>query len=322
MTKITKRDVEAKSAVEKTQQARQPERAAGATKTGTAPAPATADKFRASATAPQRIVEETKMDIVCPLMGALVNAGHVKLDKDGRMKTTDFASAVYKNVGVTRTFAAGVLLSAPMANKPSDILGNVVGMRFNPLKMRSGLIKHPNDSMILEHGRFDEQKFQALVSHAEGGRMTTKSFANAISATIGRDQTDKGTKLAFAEAAAILNLFGAQNAKTGERSIDVDVLRNLYEHKQLPPADLMMSRPRSGLGDLKTTMARMAQAMPMGTAAGDSAEGVRRSLGQSSTVGANAVVGAGKARCPHMQGASPKPPPTGVDDVGKLHDQR
>lgn len=303
---------------------RQPQTNAGATSSTPPPAPGAsgADRFQPGAVAVSAPglapTDETKMDIICPLMGALVKSGRVTLDSNGRMKTKDLASALYNNVGATRTLAAAAMLAAPMGNKPSDILRNVLGMSFNPLKLRSGMIKHPNDSMILEHGRFDEEKFQALVKHAEGGKMTIRSYANAIAATIPRDGTDDGLNLARAEAAVVLNMFGSVDAQTGERTVDVTTLRNLYQHQQLPPEGLMMSRPRTGLGDLKSTMARIASAMPMGSSAGDSAQGVRMSLG-AETSGSSATIGVGKARCPHMGGAGVTPPPAGADKIAALH---
>jgi hypothetical protein len=263
--------------------------------------------------------QEKQMDIVCPLMGALVAQGHVKLDSEGRMKTKDFYKAMVNVAGISKPMALGAMAAAPTANKKGDILGNMFNMRFNPLLLRSGNIKHPNDSAILTKGKFDEAKFQALIKHAKDGKMTIPSFSAAISATVARDGTDSGVKLAVAEAAALINVFGTVDPRTKERSIDIATLRNLYEKKELPPEGLMMSRPPTGIADMASTMSRIQAGLAFGNAAGVSNEGVNRSIGAAGSMAGTAMAGAGKASCPHMKAVSDKAPPTSVDALAALH---
>ena len=263
--------------------------------------------------------QEKKMDIVCPLMGALVAQGNVKLDADGNMQTSDFYSAMVSRAGISGPLAIAAMAAAPAANKLSDMLGNIFHMRFNPLLLRSGQIKHPNDSAILTNGKFDEAKFDTLTSHAKDGKMTTASFSAAISATVARDGTSSGVPLAVAEAAALINVFGTVDPATGERSIDVATLRNLYQNKQMPAVGLMMSRPPSGIADMASTIARITAGLSFGNASGLATEGINRSLGTSSTLAGSAMTGAGKASCPHMKGLAANPPPTNSDEIAALH---
>jgi hypothetical protein len=262
-------------------------------------------------------------DIVCPVLGAMVAQGRVKLDENGRLSLKDLGSMLHDNMGASLGLAGLFMAVGPMGNRREDILKNLLSLSFNPLTLRDGQAKHAADSAILTAGKFDEQKFQALVSHAHDGRMDIKSFQEAIAADTQRDAADpdktRGAGVSVFEFTVLLNVLGKTDPQSGERYVDVDAIRNLYEKKQLPTDAEMQSRPRTGLGDLVSTAVDIARGLPFGGAVGLALAGVNLIKGKEMPASALAVLGAGKARCPHLQGASDKAPPSGLEALTQLH---
>lgn len=302
--------------------------------------PTRADVMERSAATP-----EHKMDIVCPVLAALVKDGRVKMDADGKIKLTQLKNVVSQRMGVSSTMSAALLGIGVVGNKPSDMLGNLMNMQLNVKELRGGMIKHPADSAVLTGGQFDQKKFDALVSHAKDGRMTIESFANAIRANAARDADParrvpdviptslggilpsgldayvRGAPLSVVEFAPLVNVFGTRDPKTGERYIEVETLRKLYQDKELPPDARMQSRAKTGLVDATATMSRMAWQLAFGSAAGTAQAGAAKALGRGAQEN-DAVYGAGKATCPYMHGASPKQKPAGENELVAVHSKR
>lgn len=284
---------------------------------------------------------EKEMDVVCPVLGAMVASGRLKMDSEGNINLKQMADILVRDHGASPALAHATLAVGWGGNRPGDVLGNLLHSELNVLELRSGMIKHPADSAILTAGRFDEEKFQDLVSHAEpGGRMTIKSFGAAIRDQIERDSDTstrvpttgffsnllpdgldsflRGQPTAIVEFGALLNLYGKRDPATGERYIEASTLRDLYQHKKLPPNERMQSRPAVGVVDLTATMARLGWETTFGTASGTALEGAERALGKE-VAGQDGMGGAGKATCPYMNAATQKSGPTSPAENDSLH---
>lgn len=264
-----------------------------------------------------------KMDIVCPVLNALVGSGKLKMAQDGTVKFSDLNSALKNELGITPDLRAAALAAATIANPTT--LHNLTNREFNVLELRSGRLKHASDSAILTGGRFDEAKFQALVSHAENGRMTEASFANAIVANTERDRHlgDKvavdGAGVSKVEFGLALTAFGTKGPD-GKLGIAVDDLRMLYQQKQIP-SHLVQSGSVPELMKLSSAIGKQVDAQfaaralnGPATASGLSKAGVRTANGTAPDASALAAMSAGKAaNCPHLNGGvKPQPAPSVV----------
>lgn len=288
---------------------------------------------RAPAAASQLPTDPKQMDIVCPVLGALVAEGRVKMSPDGTMKLKDLRENGGDVMKLTRPLEASLTAIGFIANKPGDIAGNMLHREMNVLDLRAGFIKHPGDSAILTGGRFDAEKFAALASHADGGLMTTDSFAKAIAANVQRDAKPgqvletvvKGMNFSEVEFAGLLSVFGKTDPKTGKFGIPVDELRAMYQDKKLPATgDPSLIDTVALQASLKVKVdAKLAGSAfnSLSTASGVSKAGARLAEGdRTMTAGGQASQSAGKAAaCPHLNGAAKMPPQ--VNDVVNAHTQ-
>lgn len=286
-----------------------------------------------------------KPAVLCPVLGAMIREGLIKTDANGNADLRNLDDTLKTRGRLTSGPADALTLAAPFfANRPEDAAANVLGSSFNPLELRGGGIQHFADSAILTNGQFDEKRFDELASHAHdvtldaqghaiGGRLTVADCAAAIGANAARDGKVsgyvKGVPLAVAELSAVVTIFGKMDPTTGERSIDVSTLRNLYQLQQLPPESEMQGRPAVGLGDLSATMAKMAMNLPFGGPTGIASQGVKTALGaiedaakgaatEAGALAQNALVGIGKALCPHLQGLSDMPSLPKADELAAM----
>lgn len=282
-------------------------------------------------TQPSVPVPDRQKEIVCPVLGSMVNEGRIKLAPDGTLKLSDLREAT-KALQMDAGLRAGLTATGVVANKPGDILRNTIHGSMNVLDLRSGAIKHPGDSAILTEGKFDQQKFDALVSHAENGVMTVDSFAKAIAANVKRDllpgQTIdtlvRGKNFSNVEYGALLASFGTKDSKTGKLGISVEDMRSLYQDKKLPAANeatLIEATALTASLAVKVDAALAGSAFrSLATATGLSDAGARISQGKETgmTAAGQAAIGAGKAaNCPHMNkgGAVPRQ----LNDVVNAH---
>ncbi len=249
-------------------------------------------------------VSHKDMDIVCPVLNALVGSGKLKMAEDGTVKFSDLSAALKSELGVTADLRAAALAAATVANPTT--LHNLTNREFNVLELRSGRLKHAADSAILTGGRFDEDKFQALVSHAEDGRMTEASFANAIVANTRRDLhlgekvAVDGAGISKVEFGLALSAFGTPGPD-GKLGIAVEDLRGLYQYKQIPShlvdkaSVLELAKVSASIGrKVDAQFAARALHGPA-TASGLSSAGVRAVAGQGTEASALAALSAGKA---------------------------
>ncbi len=264
------------------------------------------------------------MDIICPVLGAMVAEGKVKMSPDGTIKISDLRKGFDNQVGMTTPAAVAAAALGFFANKPSDILHNTLHREFNVLDLRAGFGRHQGDSDVLAKGKFDGEKFKALVSHAKNGVMTEDSFAAALAANTSRDDngTDaaalkKGKTLASGEYGALLAVFGKKDPATGQLGIAVEDLRAMFQDKKLPPV------PEGNLRDIASLTASVGKAADVqlatgafrstSTVTGLAQAGVNLSNGVGAKASAQASVGAGKAAsCPHMNGVGKMPTPNEI----------
>ncbi|MFO0596974.1 MAG: hypothetical protein U0228_16785 [Myxococcaceae bacterium] len=277
-----------------------------------------------------------KNEVICPVLRALVAEGRVHLQADGSVNLDELNKAVQELGGSTplgvATWGIGTI-----GNKPTDILHNIANHEMNVAKLPEGIVPHPADTQILRQGHFDEAKFNALVAHAQGGVMTTDSFAAAIADNYRRDvgagankvdATVRGLNFAQVEFAGLLSVFGSKDPKTGKTGIKVEDLRVLYEKGQIPPG---MQGQRSGVIEAMALQASLAFKSDANVARGalssvftptGVAKAGARLAGASEaaegTAAQQASMGAGKAAaCPYMNGAAKMP--TQPADVVNAH---
>ena len=302
--------------------------AAGATATPAGWSARAGQTTQAATAAP---IPDRQKAIVCPVLASMVNEGRVKLSPDGALKLSDLRDAT-KDLKMDAGLRAGLTATGVIANRPQDILHNTIHGEMNVLDLRSGPVKHPGDSAILTAGKFDQGKFDALVSHAEFGVMTVDSFAKAISANVQRDlipgqKVDtlvRGKNFSAVEFGALLASFGKTDPKSGKLGISVEDMRALYQDKKLPAANTATLVEATALSASLAVKADAALASTafrsLATATGLSDAGARISGGKEvgATAAGQAAVGAGKAaNCPHMANAGAMP--RNVNDVVNAH---
>jgi len=266
--------------------------------------------------------------ILCPVLGAMVNEGKIKLDAKGNMSLFDFQSMLVKDMHFSRPLAIMTASAGVVANRPIDILGNLFGARMNPLELRGGMVHHPGDSMILTKGTFDEEKFQALARHATdakvvngkvvSGRLTLQDMTEVVAANVARDAAVSGKKqgatLGIAEMGAVVAMFGERNPRTGEREISVETLRALYADKKLPKPAGTAAEPTT-FGAYRATMAEMTRRLPGASATGIATDGARAAAGLDASAMTPAMLGAAKGVCPHVQGTSSASAPVSAAEL-------
>lgn len=278
-----------------------------------------------------------KTEVMCPVLRAMVNEGRVQMAPDGSVNLDELNKAV-KDLGGSKALGAATWGIGTIGNKPSDILHNLTHQEMNVVNLPEGIVPHPADTQILRNGKFDEAKFDALVSHAENGVMTTDSFANAISDNYRRDlkagagvvdSSVRGLNFAQLEFAGLLSVFGKKDPATGKTGIKVEDLRTLYQQGTIPPG---MQNQKSGVIEAMALQASLKMKSDANiarhamdsvfTATGLASAGARLSGGgpaeSERTAGQLAAMSAGKAAaCPHMGGA--KKMPTAPADVVNAH---
>lgn len=278
-----------------------------------------------------------KGEVICPVLRAMVNEGSLQLKSDGSVSLDELNRAV-RDLGGTRTLGAASWGIGAIGNKPSDLLRNLTGHQLNVVDLPRGIVPHPADTGILRNGRFDQGKFDALVSHAENGVMTTDSFAKAIAANYQRDRAAgagfidsrvRGLNFAQLEFAGLLSVFGKKDPTTGKTGIAVNDLLTLYRDGTIPPgmkggqAGVVEAMALQASLKVKTdaTLARSALGSVF-TAVGLASAGARLSgagpADAEKTASQLASMSAGKAAaCPHL--ANAKKMPSSPADVVNAH---
>ncbi len=264
-------------------------------------------------------IPDKQKEIVCPVLASMVNEGRIKLAPDGALKLSDLRAAT-KELQMDAGLRGGLSATGLIANAPSEILHNTIHGSMNVLELRSGPIKHPGDSEILTAGKFDQGRFDALVSHAENGVMTVDSFSKAIAANVQRDLKPgqsidtlvRGKNFSAVEFGALLASFGKTDPKSGKLGISVEDMRALYQDKKLPtanPASLVEATALTASLTMKADGALAAAGFrSLATATGLSDAGSRISQGKECSAAGQAAIGAGKAaNCPHMNKAGQMP---------------
>jgi len=201
-------------------------------------------------------------DVFCPVLGALLQNGQLQPDEAGRVQLVNAARAM-ASAGVSVPFRSALAGTSPMANTPADIWRNTSSLSFDLFSLRGGLVAllaGKGDSGILNSGTFDEAKFTAFVSHSHDGQtMTIADFARASRDNALRDGRRSANVWARANLAAIIIALGYDDA-AGRRCVDIETLRDLYEHKKLSfPGG---APPTTGLGGLFRVLKEMAHLTP------------------------------------------------------------
>lgn len=204
--------------------------------------------------------------VVCPVLGSLVDEGSLKLDKDGNASLKEFNDLMVNRLGITAPRAAVTVGTTVIGNHGADLGNIVVGGKINLNHLHGSFLDHQGrgDTGVLQGGKFHEDKFQALVRHSSDGKsLSIKDFAKAINDQLKRDggfaTYAKGISEDIFEMGALINTFGYKDEK-GERRIDISTMRDLYQHRKLPPKDELMNRAggeKAGIVGHVVTMAKM-----------------------------------------------------------------
>ena len=200
--------------------------------------------------------------VFCPVLGALLQNGQLQPDEAGRVRLTNAARAM-ASAGVSIPFRSALAWTSPMANKPQDIWRNATKLSFDLFSLRGGLVAllaGKGDSGILNSGIFDEAKFSTFVSHSQDGTtMTIADFARATRDNALRDGRRSANVWARANLAAIIIALGYDDA-AGRRCVDIQALRDLYEHKRLSFPE--GAPPTTGLRGVFRVLKAMARLTP------------------------------------------------------------
>lgn len=174
-----------------------------------------------------------KKDVFCPVLGALVRDGQLKPEADGRIKIRYTGPAMARGSGFTLPYRWFIMTTSPLSNKPRDIVRNLTSLSFDLYRLRGGGVSYKGDSGILNSGSFDEEKFAAFVAHSRDGKtMTIADFGRAAYDVALRDGRTSANVRALANYATIIISLGYDD-QSGIKRIDIQTLRDLYQHKQL-----------------------------------------------------------------------------------------
>lgn len=271
---------------------------------------------------PQQPPQETQAteqqpEIVCPVLRGMVNDGHLHVDAEGNAEISELKD-IFEDLGFNRHLAH----VAVVGNRPRHILGNLFSGTFNLNDLRGGLLDHSGDSMILRSGKFDPERFDTLISHsADGQRMTEADFAKAIETNKADDDGSwMGARISKVEFGILLEAFGTKGSD-GVVGIGIEDLRNLYEHKQVPPN----FRPTENTAPTNTmaSLAGHARGLATGSQVGVAQAGLDSALEGDDLLssGDTAVMGAGKGACPFMGATGAETSSQSTSEVTQLHNQ-
>lgn len=256
-------------------------------------------------------------EIVCPVIRGMVNDGHLHVDAKGNANISELKD-IFEDLGFNRNLAH----VAAVGNGIGDIVGNLWNGKFNVNQLRGGLLDHSGDSMILRNGKFDPERFNALVAHSSDGvRMTAADFQKAIQDNKKIDDASWiGSRISGVEFSILMDAFGTKGAD-GVKGISIEDLRNLYENKNIPASFRPTEgvRPENNVAGLASQVRNLASGSQVGMAKA----GVDSALQSSDlfTSGNIAVQGAGKGICPHMSAAGTQTTPASAQEVTQLHNQ-
>lgn len=272
---------------------------------------------RVSAQNPEVQNTPNQPEIVCPVIRGMVNEGHLQVDAKGNAKISELKD-IFEDLGFNRHLAH----VAVAGNGIGDIAGNLFGGKFNVNQLRGGLLDHSGDSMILRNGKFDPERFNALIAHSSDGvRMTADDFAKAIKDNKQIDNASWiGSKISGVEFSILMDAFGTKGAD-GVKGISIEDLRNLYEHKQIPPSfrPTESVRPENNVASMASQMRDLASGSQVGIAKA----GVNSALQSADlfTPANLAVQGAGKGVCPHMSAGGAQTTSAPTPEITQLHNQ-
>jgi hypothetical protein len=258
-----------------------------------------------------------KPEIVCPVIRGMVHDGHLNVDKKGDAKISQLAG-IFEDIGLSRNAA----YVATAGNGLGDIFGNLFSGSFNVNELRGGLLDHSGDSMILREGKFDEERFDVLVSHSSDGKtMTAEDFTRAIATNKKDDDASWiGSKISGVEFKILLEGFGTEGPD-GVKRLSIKDLRNLYEHKQVPPSFRPDSNPRAE--NNISSVAAQVRSLANGGQLGLANAGVKSAMQGEDLFSAGDVsqMGAGKGICPHMGSGGDQATAASAQEVMQLHNQ-
>jgi len=170
--------------------------------------------------------------IICPVLGALVHSGRLKLEEDGRVGFDAVRQALL-GIGLSRPLAGMLVALAPLSNDIREIRHNRRSRSFDPGRMVGSVADHAGDTGIIGQGWFDSDRFDSMVAMSTDGESLT---SRQMAAVIAVDQQRRPGLLAFMsfiELGALMDVFGYRD-REGTQRISITTLWSFYSDGCLP----------------------------------------------------------------------------------------
>jgi hypothetical protein len=199
-----------------------------------APTPASADLSGVSKgyVAPNKVEspfspeerQQLSKKIPCPALAGMFNAGMLKVEQDGTVKTADLERALSQigpSEGVRKVLVGG-------ADKTDDVKG-----QFNLFKLNGSNLDHTGSSGIRQNGVHPE-RFELLKTFSKDGQtLTARDLADAAEHFAREDPGLRGRVTQLGEMSIVLQVFGQRGAD-GKQFFSFKDAEQLFVHGQIP----------------------------------------------------------------------------------------
>ena len=168
--------------------------------------------------------QQLSKKIPCPALAGMFNAGMLKVEKDGTVKTADLDRALSQigpSEGVRKLLVNG-------ADKTDSVPGS-----FNLFNLNGSNLDHTGSTGIRQNGIHPE-RFELLKSFSKDGKtLTAKDLADAADRFAKEDPGFKGRATQLLEMGVVLQVFG-QRGTDGKQFFTFKDAEQLFVHGQIP----------------------------------------------------------------------------------------
>ena len=168
--------------------------------------------------------QQLSKKIPCPALAGMFNAGMLKVEKDGTVKTADLERALSQigpSEGVRKILVGG-------ADKTDDVKG-----QFNLFKLNGSNLDHTGSTGVRQNGVHPE-RFELLKSFSKDGKtLTAKDLADAADHFAKEDPGFRGRATQVLEMSIVLQVFGQRGAD-GKQFFTFKDAEQLFVHGQIP----------------------------------------------------------------------------------------
>jgi hypothetical protein len=198
----------------------------------TAPKPADITGASKGYTAPTQVEspfspaerQQLSKKIPCPALAGMFNAGMLKVEKDGTVKTADLERALSQigpSEGVRKLLVNG-------ADKTDEVKG-----QFNLFNLNGSNLDHTGSTGVRQNGVHPE-RFELLKTFSKDGKtLTAKDLADAADHFAKEDPGFRGRATQVLEMSIVLQVFGQRGAD-GKQFFSFKDAEQLFVHGQIP----------------------------------------------------------------------------------------